>query len=213
MKGLILKDLYNIAYNMKSMFFLLIFVYIFTIRNGAEVYIVTSGVLFGAMVITTFSFDDKSNWIKYAMTTPINKNKYVMSKFIVLLIFCLIGVIFGTILGVAGELITSQINNIMEIIEKIRFGFIGFIVSYILGCTSIPLLFKFEAEKARMITLVTFFVPSFIFYGVSQILSSLGIEFNSQATLILLICLPFIIIIWNWLMYKISCYIFKKRDL
>lgn len=39
------------------------------------------------MVMTTFSFDDNSKWMKYAMVTPVTKRDLVSSKFIVLLIF------------------------------------------------------------------------------------------------------------------------------
>ena len=88
MKSLIIKDLYNIGHNAKSMLFmLLVFAFVFIPYSGPEAYIITSGVLCSMMVITTFSFDDHSKWMKYAMVTPISKKDLVASKFIVLLIF------------------------------------------------------------------------------------------------------------------------------
>lgn len=105
MKSLILKDLLNIGHNAKSMFFmLLVFACITIPQGGAETCIVASGILCSMMVITTFSFDEQSKWTKYAMIMPVSKKDYVISKFIVLAIFSLVGVLVGTVLGTIGGL-------------------------------------------------------------------------------------------------------------
>ena len=56
MKSLILKDLYNIGHNMKSMLLVLVILAVGLISSaGTESYVVASGIICGMMVITTFS--------------------------------------------------------------------------------------------------------------------------------------------------------------
>lgn len=88
MKSMILKDIYNITHNMRSLGLLLVmFVFIMLPQGGAPGYITTSCVLCSMMVITTFSFDNMSKWEKYALVMPVTKQDLVAAKFIVLLIF------------------------------------------------------------------------------------------------------------------------------
>jgi ABC-2 type transport system permease protein len=86
MKSLIIKDFYNIGHNAKSMIFILLVLSFGLIpSSGTEGYIIMSGILCSMMIITTFSFDDQSKWLKYAMVMPVTKKDIVISKFIVLL--------------------------------------------------------------------------------------------------------------------------------
>lgn len=100
MKSLILKDLYNIGHNAKSMLFILVVLAIAIIpASGAGEYIFTCGILCSMMIVTTFSFDDNSQWTRYAIIMPISKRDLVIGKFIVLAIFCAVGSVFGLLLA------------------------------------------------------------------------------------------------------------------
>ena len=107
MKSLILKDLYNIGHNTKSMLFMLVVLAAILIPiSGAPAYIITSAVLCSMMIVTTFTFDDNSNWPRYAMIMPVSKKDVVMGKYIVLAIFCVIGSLFGLMISlIAGLLV------------------------------------------------------------------------------------------------------------
>lgn len=214
MKSLILKDLLNIGHNAKSMFFmLLVFACIIIPQGGVETYIVTSGILCSMMVITTFSFDEQSKWTKYAMIMPVSKKDYVISKFIVLALFSLIGILTGAILGTIGGLLLHKISSGISLLMSLSATAIGFIIADIFGSVSIPLLFKFGAEKARMMTLIAFVVPVIVCYGVYQLLIALGISFTTKLIAILLCASPVITVAWNYIMYKISYLIFDNKEL
>lgn len=214
MKSLVLKDLFNIGHNAKSMFFMLLFFACITIpQGGVEACIVASGILCSMMVITTFSFDDQSKWTKYAMIMPVSKKNYVISKFVVLAIFSLIGVLIGTILGTIGGLLMHKISSISSLFTSLGAAAVGFVIAEVLGSVSIPLLFKFGAEKARMMTLIAFVVPLIICYGAYQLLTALGVSFTSQVIIVLLCCTPVIAVVWNYFMYKISYWIFNNKEL
>ena len=96
MKSLVLKDLFNIGHNAKSMLFILVVFAVALIPfSGVEGYIFVCAILCSMMIVTTFSFDDSSKWTRYAMIMPVSKKELVAGKFMVLAIFCAIGSLFG----------------------------------------------------------------------------------------------------------------------
>lgn len=67
MKSLVLKDLFNIGHNAKSMLFILVVFAVALIPfSGVEGYIFVCAILCSMMIVTTFSFDDSSKWTRYA---------------------------------------------------------------------------------------------------------------------------------------------------
>lgn len=216
MKSLILKDLYNIGHNAKSMLFMLLFVAFFMIPfGGPEAYISMSGILCSMMIITTFSFDDNSKWMKYAMVTPITKKDMVASKFIVLLAFSAIGAVAGLVIGSIGGVIVHKVNfsNISDILTLLFVSLVSLVIAEIFGSMSIPLLFKFGAEKARTLSFISFIVPAAICFGIYELLTLFGVLFTDYSVFILLCCSPLIALVWNLAMYKISYAIFAKKEL
>lgn len=215
MKSLILKDLYNIVHNAKSMLLVLLFLaVVFISTSKAESYVFLAAVLCSVMIVTTFSFDANCNWNRYAMIMPVSKKDLVKSKFIVLLIFNIFGSIFGPIVGTIGGLITNKINFTAEtLLMQMFMAVIALVIAEIFGSMAIPLVFKFGAEKARMLLLVSFVLPTAICVGVFYLLKLMGIEITEQFMFVLLCCSPLIAVIWNLIMYKISLNIFEKKDI
>lgn len=119
MKSLILKDLYNIGHNVKSMLFILVVFAVALIpTSGVAGYIFVCAILCSMMIVTTFSFDDNSKWARYAMIMPVSKKDLVAGKFIVLAIFCLVGSLFGLVVGsIAGLTIKSISFDLAGIAE------------------------------------------------------------------------------------------------
>ena len=109
MKSLVLKDLFNIAHNAKSMaIILLLFAAIFIPSSGAEGYLFISAILCSMMIVTTFAFDDACKWPRYALTMPLSKRDLVRGKFAVLAIFCTVGTVLGLLLGAVGGLLATD---------------------------------------------------------------------------------------------------------
>ena len=215
MKSLILKDLYNIGHNAKSMLLiLLVFAIGLIMVSGVESYIISSGVLCSMMIVTTFTFDDHCKWSKYALVMPICKKDIVKAKFIVLIIFCIAGICVGTIFGVAGGVAMNKMALSMEgIVTMLFMGFVRLIVSVIFGSMSIPLVFKYGAEKGRMLLLISFAVPLGICFMVYEILMMLCVKITDQLIFTILCASPLIAAIWIYTMYRISCRIFYKQEI
>ena len=74
MRSLILKDLYNIGHNAKSMLFVLVvFAVVLIPASGVESYTFVCAILCSMMIVTTFTFDDNSKWTRYSMIMPVSK--------------------------------------------------------------------------------------------------------------------------------------------
>lgn len=217
MKSLVLKDLFNIGHNAKAMMFMLIvFALVIIPQTGGEAYIVTSGILCSMMIITTFSFDDNSKWMRYAMIMPVSKKDIVKSKFVVLFIFCIIGVAVGFVIGMGGSIIYQIIVGIemkeISILTFIGVSLIALVISMVFGSITIPLLFKFGAEKARTLSLVSFVVPVVICYTIYKVLVALGVTVTEKLLTVLLVCSPIFALFWCYLMYSASYKIFLAKE-
>ena len=215
MKSLILKDLFNIGHNAKSMLFIfVVFAVALIPSSGVEGYIFVCAILCSMVIVTTFSFDDNSKWTRYAMIMPVSKKELVGGKFIVLVLFCAVGSLFGLIVGSIGGLITNKITlNIAGIGELLFLALVAWVFAVIFGSMSIPLVFKFGAEKGRVLLVVSFLIPAGICFGIYQILTALKIEMTDQIVFILLCCSPLFALVWCYAMYQISYRIFVKQEL
>ena len=215
MKSLILKDLYNIGHNVKSMLFILVVFAVALIpTSGVAGYIFVCAILCSMMIVTTFSFDDNSKWARYAMIMPVSKKDLVAGKFIVLAIFCLVGSLFGLVVGsIAGLTIKSISFDLAGIGELLFLTLTAWVISIIYGSMSIPLVFKFGAEKGRVLLLISFLFPAALCFGIYQLFIILGIELTEHFMFALLCCSPIIALIWCYVMYQISYKIFTKQEL
>lgn len=213
MKSLILKDLYNIGHNTKSMFLFLLIFAVFFIPSGASIYVMMSSIMCTTMIVTTFSFDETSKWIRYALVMPISKKDIVLGKFVTLALFCIIGNLFGLVVGSVGEFFIHNFTfNNDEILSLLTFTLTAFIFSFTFGCFLIPLMFKFGPEKGRMLMILALLVPTGIGYGGYHLLKLMGVQFTDNFITLLLCCAPLFVLIWFYLMYHISYRIFSKQE-
>ena len=195
MKSLVLKDLFNIGHNAKSMLFILVVFAVALIPfSGVEGYIFVCAILCSMMIVTTFSFDDSSKWTRYAMIMPVSKKELVAGKFMVL----------------ATHKIALDVAGIGELLFL---TLVAWVISLIFGSMSIPLVFKFGAEKGRVLLLVSFLIPAGICFGIYQLLTMLGVALTDQIVFILLCCSPLLALAWCYVMYQISYRIFVKQEL
>ena len=218
MKGLILKDFYNVNKYLKSMLLMIIIMAIMTVKFDTESFNVSgivamSGILYAMTIFTTFSFDDTCEWNKFALISPVTKKDIVKAKFISLVLFCLIGVLVGTIIAIGTSLAFGKFTNIKE--ELIVYSILVIIslsISSIFGSTSIPFVYKIGVEKARNYLILTYIIPIGVFFLIYKILTLFGVVFTEELLVILGFLSPIIAIIWIFIMYKISIKFFDKEE-
>lgn len=190
MKSLILKDLYNIGHNLKSMLFILI-VFAFAVIpfSGISSYIFICAILCSMMIVTTFTFDDSSHWLRYALILPITKG-YCISKICNIIYFSSLGSLFGLILGLVGGIIINDVGfNSYDILELLFIALVALVIAMIFGGMSIPLVLKFGAEKGRLLLMVSFYFRR-AFWGIYQLLMLLGVKLTQDVLLYFFAALP-----------------------
>lgn len=213
MKSLILKDLYNIGHNSKSMLFILLFfAVVFLPSSGIPGYIYTCAILSSMMIVTTFSFDERSNWTPYALVMPISRKDLVASKYIALFLFSAAGVLFGLIVGITGNAIHESLGILPETLSEMPLfmaALTALAFSTASGSISIFLTLKFGTEKGRILVFVSLFIPVAICYIAYRLLSVLGIAMTGPVLLYGSLAAA---LIWICLMFRISCLIFSEKE-
>lgn len=216
MKGLILKDLYNIGHNAKYMMFVMIMIAIMNISTSdIGGFSLISAILCSIMIINTFAFDDNCKWTGYALAMPVSRKELVRSKFIVLVVFCIIGCVLGLVIDLVGGLIMKRFNS--DICQLFFFALGAFGISLILGSILIPLALKFGAEKARILMAAVVIVPTMMISGIIIIglftNPGMGLmELTEQNILILMCGLVVFAFLWCYVMYLISCNIINRQE-
>jgi hypothetical protein len=208
-KGLFIKDF--LLFKKTGRIFLLLlvlymFMTIFTHTDLGPLMVFLTGML----SISTFAYDEQAKWDGYALTMPVSKRDLVLSKYVVAIILCFVGAVAGAVLSVASKLNAPLINwNSILITSGV-----ALCASYLFNSLALPLLYKFGAEKSRVVLLACYAVP---LIAASLVLNELekssGALLRLQSLLNLgAILLPFVTIAVLFLSYRISLHIFNKKD-
>ena len=221
-KGLLKKDLYNLASYKVSIIIIVLFCGIAIIGSRA----VTFGpiiicTMVGMIALSTFNYDEIAKSNKYILTLPTNRKEIVKAKFILAIGSAIIG-------GIIGIIITIIVANIMNYIkpeDMINIDYKGLLVSTIGGMfgialiqsIQIPSIYKWGAEKGRIQMFILVFGIVAIISGIIFFLIKMNININmgrlenilNNYGIPLLIA---IIVLMYLISYKISCRIYKKKE-
>lgn len=214
MKSLILKDLYNVSHNAKSTLAVIVLMGIFltfTTDGNTSFYSIFCAIMCSMLVITSFSYDTLSNWTRYAMILPVTRQDVVRGKFAVLLLFSLLGAALGFLVGLLSSAILP--NADLNLGEQAFLVLPGFTISVFMGSTSVPLIFKFGTEKARLMLMGTFVLPALLLLAIFKLVERTGGQLTDQMVVNILTAAPLLVLVWAYLMYRVSCGIFQKKEL
>ena len=211
MKGLILKDLLNLKGNIKFiLLFIIMFGFMSSLGDGnVNNFIGVIIVLCTTMIVSTFSYDDLNKWDSYVLTMPINRNDIVLSKYLTMLIFSFIGVLVSLIVSVTigyfkNTLILNETLLINALILSISVGF---------GSLILPLIYKFGTERARLLMILCFLVPTLALLVFKSILENISSPISIEIILNTLVySLPFVAILLFVISYFISSKIYSKKE-
>ena len=222
MKGLIKKDLYNLASYKSSLIIMVLFCGIAIIGtkaiNFAPIIICT---IVGMIALSTFSYDEISKSNKYLLTLPTNKKEIVKEKFILAIGATILG-------GILGLLLTIIVINVMNYVRPenmINIDYESLITTTIGGmwgisliqAIQIPSIYKWGAEKGRIQMFILFFAIIAIVVGIGFLIAKANFnidiemlkDFINKFGLIFLVVL---MIVMYYVSYKISYKIYKNKE-
>ena len=221
-KGLIKKDLYNLASYKSSLIIMVLFCGIAIIGtkaiNFAPIIICT---IVGMIALSTFSYDEISKSNKYLLTLPTNKKEIVKEKFIL----AIGATILGGILGLLLTIIVINVTNYVKPENMINIDYESLITTTIGGmwgislihAIQIPSIYKWGAEKGRIQMFILFFAIIAIVVGIGFLIAKANFnidiemlkDFINKFGLIFLVVL---MIVMYYVSYKISYKIYKNKE-
>lgn len=209
MKALLLKDVYNIAHNLKTLLVMLaVMGAVFLYSGGVETFTVVVTVIFGTMVITTMSMDEASKWNRYALAMPVRRRDIVREKYLLQFCFCLVGMLLGLAIAVVAGLLRQ--NLALAPLCAIALAGVG--VSLLAGSVLIPLLYKFGAEKARMLLMLVYLIPMGIGFLLQYLLQGRSLEGVGAPLRVAPYVAPALVLAAVYLSYRVSLRIFEKLE-
>ena len=154
MKGLLLKDWYQVRTSMKAMYLTVAFVLVWVFStSSAYVFPVSYAAIFlGILPVNLLTYDQSVGWVEYGLTLPVSKKTLVAEKYLIGL-FCaaaavVIGGLFVTVIPLRTG--TAPDKDVLSLLA-------GSVCAILLiNGISLPLLYRFGAEKASMIYILTF---------------------------------------------------------
>lgn len=160
MRGLILKDLYNMLKNICPTLVTIICVgLLFMVQGNPSLFVMGFAIAGGGICSTCLRMDENAGWTKFELTTPISRTTVVVEKYILLFSLTLIGLfVGGTVSYVAGIVTGTQ-----DISKFIMYVSVAFSISIISGSLIIFCLFKFGMIKADFFTAICYVVPVGVF--------------------------------------------------
>jgi ABC-2 type transport system permease protein len=155
MKGLLLKDWYQVRTSMKAMYLTVLAVlaiWILSTSGDSSFAVDYSAVFLGIMPAYLLSYDHASGWTEYSFALPLSKELQVAEKYLVGLLCAAAAVVIGGLFITVISLRTGTTP------DKDALSLLAGSVCAILLINGImlPLYYRFGAEKARMLYMLMF---------------------------------------------------------
>lgn len=155
MKGLLLKDGYQTVSQMKTMYLtvaVVLVVWMFSTSDSYAFPISYAAIFLGVLPVNLLGYDQNSGWVEYSLTLPVSKKVLVAEKYLVGLLCAAASVVIGGLFVVVLSLRKGAA------LDGTALFFVGNGMNTILlmNGISLPLMYRFGAEKARMIYILTF---------------------------------------------------------
>ena len=155
MKGLLLKDWYQVRTNMKTMYLTVAFVLVIWVLSTSSAYVFPvsyAAIFLGILPVNLLTYDQSVGWVEYGRTLPVSKKTLVAEKYLIGLFCAAAAVVIGGLFVTVIPLRTGMAPD--KDVLSLLAGSVCAIL--LINGISLPLLYRFGAEKARMIYVLTF---------------------------------------------------------
>ena len=222
-KGLLKKDLLNLASYKQSLFIIIAFLAIFSAFNKGMLQFMPIAIstAMGMIVLSTFNYDEIAKADNFILSFPTNRKEVVKEKYILVISSMILGGIIGIILTIAINyiirLVIPEFQVVIEYNSLIVTTLSGMFGITLVEAIQIPSIYKWGAEKGRVQMFILVFLIVAIVVGGVFLLSHLkvGVDLNTISTFLSnygLIILMVTTILMLYISYKISCKIYCKKQ-
>ena len=221
-KGLLKKDLYNLATYKVSLIIIILFCGIAIIGTDAIniAPAIICGIV-GMISLSTFSYDEMSKANRYILTLPTSRRELVREKYIL----TIGATILGGILGLLLTIIVANVMNYVRPENMININYESLITTTVGGmfgisliqAIQIPSIYKWGAEKGRIqmfiLVLIIVAILGGIYFLINKTNINIDMEFiNNFITNFGVWILMISIIVMYFVSYKIAYKIYKNKE-
>ena len=210
MKALIYKDLISIRNALLLQFVIIIGLGIYFYKENQLVLIPLFFILIPIILLgMVFGIDNQYSTDKYLISSGISRKKIVFSRYTIIWFMSLFAIALSFVVGFNKNPLTKEIPLIL-ILSSL------FFITSIVGVVELPLMYKFGAEKARLVFVILYFVVFAFFSTISSnkewLLEYVNKGLTMDKTLLSLIIFTITIIV-HALSVFISIKIFENKEL
>ena len=162
MKALIYKDLISIKNALLLQFVIIVGLGIYFYKENQLVLIPLFFILVPVILLgMVFGMDNQYSTNKYLISSGISRKKIVVSRYIIIWFMSLFAIALSFVVGFNKNPLTKEIPLIL-ILSAL------FFITSIVGIVELPLMYKFGAEKARLVFVILYFIVFAFFSTVSS---------------------------------------------
>lgn len=210
MKALIYKDLISIKNALLLQFAVIIGLGIYFYKENQLVLIPLFFILIPIILLgMVFGIDNQYSTDKYLISSGISRKKIVFSRYTIIWFMSLFAMALSFVVGFNKNPLTKEIPLIL-ILSSL------FFITSIVGVVELPLMYKFGAEKARLVFVILYFLVFAFFSTISSnkewLLEYVNKGLTMDKTLLSLIIFAITIIVHTISVF-ISIKIFENKEL
>ncbi|MFR2611100.1 ABC-2 transporter permease [Anaerococcus obesiensis] len=210
MKALIYKDLISIKNALLLQFVIIIGLGIYFYKENQLVLIPLFFILIPIILLgMVFGIDNQYSTDKYLISSGISRKKIVFSRYTIIWFMSLFAIALSFLVGFNKNPLTKEIPLIL-ILSSL------FFITSIVGVVELPLMYKFGAEKARLVFVILYFIVFAFFSTISSnkewLLEYVNKGLTMDKTLLSLIIFAITIIVHSISVF-ISIKIFENKEL
>lgn len=210
MKALIYKDLISIKNALLLQFIIIVGLGVYFYKENQLVLIPLFFILVPVIILgMVFGIDNQYSTNKYLISCGISRKKIVFSRYTIIWFMSLFAMALSFLVGFNKNPLTKEIPLILLISSL-------FFVTSIVGVVELPLMYKFGAEKARLVFVILYFVVFAFFSTISSnkewLLEYVNKGLTMDKTLLSLIIFAITIIVHSISVF-ISIKIFENKEL
>ncbi|MDU7650784.1 MAG: ABC-2 transporter permease [Anaerococcus vaginalis] len=210
MKALIYKDLISIKNALLLQFAVIIGLGIYFYKENQLVLIPLFFILIPIILLgMVFGIDNQYSTDKYLISSGISRKKIVFSRYTIIWFMSIFAMALSFVVGFNKNPLTKEIPLIL-ILSSL------FFITSIVGVVELPLMYKFGAEKARLVFVILYFLVFAFFSTISSnkewLLEYVNKGLTMDKTLLSLIIFAITIIV-HVISVFISIKIFENKEL
>lgn len=228
MRGLLLKEYYNLRANIIIYIIMFALISVSTIPfievNEAESmplnfniilnsldYVYVAIIFASSLILSSFSMDENSGWNRFLISEGTNRNKIIKEKYLLCFIFTLFGALLSLLVVI--PFLKNPDNSLLTTLGYTFSVFLMLIISSMFGCSFNILFLTLLGVSKAIIFNIIIIIMQIIPYGIFMLIAYY-FELNNLTNYLFLASLIILIIfsVIIYLVYLLTKFVFNKKE-